>query len=84
MDTQVIVVGAGPVGLLLAAELGLRGAAVTVLELARTIQSGEWSHFINAVPPHSAYVIAKAARLCAVEWQNFAATLEERSTQRTG
>lgn len=32
MDTQVIVVGAGPVGLMLAAELRLGGAEVTVLE----------------------------------------------------
>ncbi|MFC7309348.1 SDR family oxidoreductase [Streptomyces monticola] len=32
VDTQVIVVGAGPVGLLLAAELRLGGAEVTVLE----------------------------------------------------
>ncbi|MFF3916341.1 FAD-dependent monooxygenase [Streptomyces sp. NPDC001852] len=32
MDTQVIVVGAGPVGLLLAAELRLGGAATVVLE----------------------------------------------------
>ncbi len=36
MDTQVIVVGAGPVGLLLAGELRLGGAAVTVLERLAT------------------------------------------------
>jgi oxygenase len=32
VDTQVIVAGAGPVGLMLAAELRLGGAEVTVLE----------------------------------------------------
>jgi 2-polyprenyl-6-methoxyphenol hydroxylase-like FAD-dependent oxidoreductase len=35
MDTQVIVVGAGPVGLMLAGELRLGGAEVTVLERRR-------------------------------------------------
>jgi 2-polyprenyl-6-methoxyphenol hydroxylase-like FAD-dependent oxidoreductase len=35
VDTQVLVVGAGPVGLMLAAELGLGGARVTVLETLR-------------------------------------------------
>lgn len=32
METQVIVVGAGPVGLMLAAELCLRGVRVSVVE----------------------------------------------------
>lgn len=32
MDTDVLVVGAGPVGLLLAAELGLAGVNMTVVE----------------------------------------------------
>ncbi|MGW6055041.1 SDR family oxidoreductase [Streptomyces sp. NPDC055189] len=41
LDTEIVVVGAGPVGLLLAAELRLGGASVTVLEqrLAPTTES---------------------------------------------
>jgi transposase-like protein len=50
---------------------------------SRVVQPDEWNRFIDAVPPHSAYVIAKVARLCAQEWQDFADRLEKQSTQQT-
>ncbi|WP_243726863.1 ParB/RepB/Spo0J family partition protein [Actinocrispum wychmicini] len=47
--------------------------------LARRVIAGEeWRNVADAVPPHSAYIIAALARRCAREWLEFAKQLEHR------
>lgn len=56
MDYEVVIVGGGPVGLLLASLLGARGIRVLVLEM-RT-QKVQWSQAIGITPP-SLDILAK-------------------------
>lgn len=43
----------------------------------RVIAEEEWRDITNAVPPHSAYILARLARRCGNEWLEFANRLEE-------
>jgi ParB-like chromosome segregation protein Spo0J len=44
----------------------------------RVIAGEEWRNVADAVPPHTAYIIAALARRCAREWLEFAQQLEHR------
>jgi hypothetical protein len=51
--------------------------------LLRSLESraggpGDSKDFIDAVPPHCAYLVAELARSCAEEWLEFASQLEQR------
>ena len=44
----------------------------------RVIAKEEWQDVADAIPPHSAYILAGLARRCAAEWLNFASQMERR------
>lgn len=44
----------------------------------RVIAEEEWRELVDAVPPHSVYILAALARRCANEWIEFAQQLERR------
>ncbi|MGE5827017.1 MAG: ParB/RepB/Spo0J family partition protein [Micromonosporaceae bacterium] len=45
---------------------------------AHAIEPGEWRAFVDATPPHCAYIVAGLARACANEWLDFASQLDQR------
>lgn len=44
----------------------------------RVVGFDDWQERVNVVPPHSAYTLIELAHVCAREWQEFAAQLENR------
>jgi DNA-binding CsgD family transcriptional regulator len=44
---------------------------------ARAAGPGQWADVLVAAPPHCSYIVAQLARLCADEWLEVAAQLEE-------
>jgi hypothetical protein len=45
---------------------------------AHSIEPAEWRRFVDATPPHCAYIVAGLARACANEWLDFASQLDQR------
>jgi DNA-binding CsgD family transcriptional regulator len=48
----------------------------------RAAGPGDWRGFIDAAPPHCAYLVAELARSCAAEWLDLAKQLEHRLGDR--
>ncbi|MEU7874933.1 ParB N-terminal domain-containing protein [Dactylosporangium sp. NPDC049140] len=49
---------------------------------SRAIRADEWVDVADKVPPHSTYIIANLARMCAEEWRQLAEDLEQRGAQQ--
>lgn len=47
--------------------------------IRRVIAEEEWRDVAEAIPPHSAYILAGVARRCGNEWLQFAQQLEQRT-----
>lgn len=54
------------------------GRALLRWLFAHSVEPGEWRAFVDATPPHCAYIVAGLARACANEWLDFASQLDER------
>lgn len=57
------------------------GRAAARWFFSRVVRPGEWQHVVDALPPHTAYILAKVARECASAWEELASNLAARARQ---
>jgi len=48
---------------------------------SRVVRPGEWENVVDALPPHTAYILAKVARQCASAWEELASSLAARARE---
>lgn len=57
------------------------GRAAARWFFSRAVRPGEWENVVDALPPHTAYVLVKVARQCASAWAELAGHLAARASQ---